>query len=80
MAEKLTGINAETIRGLARQMGRTERKLLLAGACSVCSTVNVGVDDCRSGGDAGANWPARCGFGFGWHYNGAGTPGRKGVI
>lgn len=20
------------------------------------------------------------GFGFGWHYNGAGTPGRKGVI
>lgn len=20
------------------------------------------------------------GFGFGWHYNGAGTPGRKGII
>ncbi|STJ17889.1 trimethylamine-N-oxide reductase precursor [Escherichia coli] len=20
------------------------------------------------------------GFGFGWHYNGAGTPGRKGVF
>lgn len=40
----------------------------------------MGVDDCRSGGDAGANWPARWWFGFGWHYNGAGTPGRKGVI
>ncbi len=40
----------------------------------------MGVDDCGSGGDAGANWPAGGGFGFGWHYNGAGTPGRKGVI
>ncbi len=61
-------------------MAANERRLLLAGAFSVCSTVNSGRDDCGSGGDAGANWPARWWLCFGWHYNGAGTPGRKGVI
>ncbi len=61
-------------------MAANRSKLLLAGACSVCSTVNSGRGDCGSGGDAGANWPARWWLWFGWHYNGAGTPGRKGVI
>ncbi len=40
----------------------------------------MGVDDCGSGGDAGQIGLPGGGFGFGWHYNGAGTPGRKGVI
>ncbi|STJ17888.1 trimethylamine-N-oxide reductase precursor [Escherichia coli] len=41
-AEKLTGIDAETIRGWHGRWRRTERRLLLAGAYSVCSTVNSG--------------------------------------
>ncbi len=78
-AEKLTGIDAETIRGLARQMA-ANRTQIIAGWC---------VQRMQHGEQwawmivvlaamLGANWPAGGGFGFGWHYNGAGTPGRKG--
>ncbi|SUH33868.1 trimethylamine-N-oxide reductase [Salmonella enterica subsp. enterica] len=38
------------------------------------------MDGRRAGGNAGTDWFTGGGFGFGWHYNGAGTPGRKGII
>ncbi|AKH90247.1 Trimethylamine-N-oxide reductase 1 precursor [Edwardsiella tarda] len=80
-AAKLTGIDAETIRALARQMaaGRTQ---IIAGWCVqrmqhgeqwawmiVVLAAMLGQIGLPGGG-----------FGFGWHYNGAGTPSRKGVI
>ena len=80
-AEKLTGIDAETIRGLARQMA-ANRTQIIAGWCVqrmqhgeqwgwmiVVLAAMLGQIGLPGGG-----------FGFGWHYNGAGTPGRKGVI
>ncbi|EPC5194699.1 trimethylamine-N-oxide reductase TorA [Edwardsiella piscicida] len=80
-AAKLTGIDAETIRALARQMaaGRTQ---IIAGWCVqrmqhgeqwswmiVVLAAMLGQIGLPGGG-----------FGFGWHYNGAGTPSRKGII
>lgn len=80
-AEKLTGIDAESIRGLARQMA-ANRTQIIAGWCVqrmqhgeqwawmiVVLAAMLGQIGLPGGG-----------FGFGWHYNGAGTPGRKGVI
>ncbi|MBD5682979.1 molybdopterin-dependent oxidoreductase, partial [Citrobacter freundii] len=80
-AEKICGIDADTIRELARQMagGRTQ---IIAGWCVqrmqhgeqwawmiVVLASMLGQIGLPGGG-----------FGFGWHYNGAGTPGRKGII
>ena len=80
-AAKLTGIDADTIRTLAREMaaGRTQ---IVAGWCVqrmqhgeqwawmvVVLAAMLGQIGLPGGG-----------FGFGWHYNGAGTPTRKGVI
>ena len=77
-AEKICGIDAETIRELARQMagGRTQ---IIAGWCVqrmqhgeqwawmiVVLASMLGQIGLPGGG-----------FGFGWHYNGAGTPGVK---
>lgn len=80
-AAPLTGIDADTIRALARQMagGRSQ---IIAGWCVqrmqhgeqwawmiVVLAAMLGQIGLPGGG-----------FGFGWHYNGAGTPGRKGII
>jgi trimethylamine-N-oxide reductase (cytochrome c) len=80
-AEKICGIDAEVIRALARQMaaGRTQ---IVAGWCvqrmqhgeqwawmTVVLAAMLGQIGLPGGG-----------FGFGWHYNGAGTPSRKGII
>ncbi|QPN37693.1 molybdopterin-dependent oxidoreductase [Salmonella enterica] len=78
-AEKLCGIDADTIRALARQMAG-DRTQIIAGWCVqrmqhgeqwswmvVVLAAMLGQIGLPGGG-----------FGFGWHYNGAGTPGRKG--
>lgn len=80
-AEKLCGIDADTIRALARQMAG-DRTQIIAGWCVqrmqhgeqwswmvVVLAAMLGQIGLPGGG-----------FGFGWHYNGAGTPGRKGII
>ncbi|MBZ3656134.1 molybdopterin-dependent oxidoreductase [Salmonella enterica subsp. enterica serovar Senftenberg] len=76
---KLCGIDADTIRALARQMAG-DRTQIIAGWCVqrmqhgeqwswmvVVLAAMLGQIGLPGGG-----------FGFGWHYNGAGTPGRKG--
>ncbi|AKJ43137.1 trimethylamine-N-oxide reductase TorA [Pragia fontium] len=80
-AATLCGIDAETIRALARQMA-ANRTQIIAGWCVqrmqhgeqwawmvVVLAAMLGQIGLPGGG-----------FGFGWHYNGAGVPTRKGVI
>ncbi|SUG80796.1 trimethylamine-N-oxide reductase [Salmonella enterica subsp. enterica] len=82
-AEKLCGIDADTIRRVGGGRWRATRTQIIAGWCVqrmqhgeqwswmvVVLGGNAGTDLVYPGG----------GFGFGWHYNGAGTPGRKGII
>jgi trimethylamine-N-oxide reductase (cytochrome c) len=80
-ASALCGIDAEIIRALARQMA-ANRTQIIAGWCVqrmqhgeqwAWMTVVVAAMLGQIGLPGG-------GFGFGWHYNGAGTPSRKGVI
>lgn len=80
-AATLTGIDAQTIRALARQLA-ADRSQIVAGWCVqrmqhgeqwawmvVVLAAMLGQIGLPGGG-----------FGFGWHYNGAGTPTRKGII
>ncbi|MFP1591150.1 molybdopterin-dependent oxidoreductase [Escherichia coli] len=80
-AEKLTGIDAETIRGLGAADGGEQnanycwlaRERMQHGEQWAWMIVVLAAMLGQIGLPGG-------GFGFGWHYNGAGTPGRKGVI
>lgn len=80
-ASALCGVDAEIIQALARQMA-ANRTQIIAGWCvqrmqhgeqwawmTVVLAAMLGQIGLPGGG-----------FGFGWHYNGAGTPSRKGVI
>ncbi|WP_159566682.1 trimethylamine-N-oxide reductase TorA [Budvicia diplopodorum] len=80
-AAKICGIDADVIRALAKQMS-TDRTQIIAGWCVqrmqhgeqwawmiVVIAAMLGQIGLPGGG-----------FGFGWHYNGAGVPTRKGVI
>ncbi|TGC18829.1 trimethylamine-N-oxide reductase TorA [Escherichia sp. E2562] len=80
-AEKLCGIDAETIRTLARKMAGT-RTQIMAGWCAqrmqhgeqwswmiVVLAAMLGQIGLPGGG-----------FGFSWHSSGSGVPGRKGII
>jgi len=80
-AAALTGIEAQTIRDLARQLA-ADRSQIIAGWCVqrmqhgeqwawmvVVLAAMLGQIGLPGGG-----------FGFGWHYNGAGTPTRNGII
>lgn len=80
-AATLTGIDADTIHALARQLA-ADRSQIIAGWCVqrmqhgeqwawmvVVLAAMLGQIGLPGGG-----------FGFGWHYNGAGTPTRNGVI
>ncbi len=80
-AAKICGIDADVIRTLAKQMS-TDRTQIIAGWCVqrmqhgeqwawmiVVIAAMLGQIGLPGGG-----------FGFGWHYNGAGVPTRKGVI